>query len=73
MTTPQSIETLTYEQAFSALQTVVEALENESLPLEQSLALYERGQALLRHCAALLEQAELRVRQLNGEAVPDEG
>lgn len=72
MTTPQPIETLTYEQAFSALQAVVEALENESQSLEQSLALYERGQALLRRCATLLEQAELRVRQLNGEAVPDE-
>lgn len=72
MTTPQPIETLTYEQAFSALQAVVEALENESQPLEQSLALYERGQALLRHCTALLQQAELRVRQLNGAAVPDE-
>lgn len=53
-----------FETAFAALQENVAQLENEDLPLEEGLARFERGQALAKHCAALLEQAELKVRQL---------
>ena len=38
----------------------------EQRPLNEAIALYERGQALSKHCAALLEKAELKVRQLSG-------
>ena len=58
------IETLTYEQAFSELQTIVATLESEDHPLEKSIALFERGQKLAQHCASLLDSAELRVQQL---------
>jgi len=58
------LESLPYEQAFSELQTIVAALESEDHPLEQSIALFERGQKLAQHCAALLDNAELRVQQL---------
>jgi exodeoxyribonuclease VII small subunit len=58
------LETLTYEQAFSELQTIVTALESEDHPLETSIALFERGQRLAQHCASLLDNAELRVQQL---------
>lgn len=62
---------MTYEQSLNELERIVAALETEELPLETSLALYERGQTVSRRCAALLDQAELRVRQLAGENLVD--
>ncbi|HEY3312961.1 MAG TPA: exodeoxyribonuclease VII small subunit [Anaerolineales bacterium] len=61
---PKKVEEMTYEAAFTELETIVAALEGESRPLDESLNLYERGQALAAHCATLLEKAELKVRQL---------
>jgi exodeoxyribonuclease VII small subunit len=63
----KKMEELTYEAAFTELETIVAALEGESRPLDESISLYERGQALAKHCAALLEKAELKVRQLSGD------
>ncbi len=65
--TPRPVESLTYEEALAELETIVRALEGDDHPLEEALALFERGQALLKHCAALLDQAELQVQQLLGE------
>lgn len=56
---------LTYEQAFSELEQIVESLETAQKPLDETVNLYERGQLLVQYCAALLEQANLRIRQLN--------
>lgn len=67
MSGSKNIAEMTYEETFAELQAVVAALESEGRPLDESIALYERGQALVRHCASLLEKAELKVRQLNGE------
>jgi len=67
-TTP--IEDMTYEQAFAELETIVSALEANQISLEESLALFERGQALSQFCAAQLDRAELRVTQLTS-ARPD--
>jgi exodeoxyribonuclease VII small subunit len=58
---------MTFEQAFEELQEVVAGLESGDQALEESLRLFERGQALAGRCGKLLEQAELRLRQL----VPD--
>lgn len=58
---------LNYEQAFAELEQIVNRLESETLNLEESLALYERGQLLSARCASLLETAELRVQQLRLE------
>ena len=60
----KKIEELTYEEAFAELEAVVGTLENEEKTLEESLALFERGQALSKYCTSLLENAELRVKQL---------
>jgi exodeoxyribonuclease VII small subunit len=68
--TPPAVDKLAYEEALSELESVVEALENSQPTLEESLALYERGQALALHCAVLLDQAEQRVRRLS-EVEPD--
>lgn len=62
------VEELTYEHAFQELEGLVERLESGDLALEESMALFERGQALAERCGQLLEQAELRLRQLT----PDE-
>ncbi len=68
---PSPIESLTYEQAFSQLEQIVAALEGEEHTLDESLALFERGQALSRRCTALLEQAELKVKQILGDELVD--
>jgi len=60
---------LTFEQAFRQLGEVVEQLEGGELPLEQSLALFERGMALARLCEGKLDDAEQRVQQLVGSDV----
>ena len=60
---------LTFEQAFQQLGEVVEQLEGGELPLEQSLALFERGMALARLCEGKLDDAEQRVQQLVGSDV----
>ncbi|HUT17936.1 MAG TPA: exodeoxyribonuclease VII small subunit [Anaerolineae bacterium] len=62
-----SVEEMNFEQAFAALQETVEQLETGELALEDTLSLYERGQALARRCQDLLDQAELRVTQLGGD------
>jgi exodeoxyribonuclease VII small subunit len=65
------VEDITYEQALLELESVVDSLENEELPLEQALILFERGQALAQRCATLLDQAELRVQQITGDQIVD--
>ena len=66
-----SLEQLSFEAAFSQLESIVSALENEERTLEDALALFERGQSLARYCADLLDHAELRVKQLSGGALTD--
>lgn len=61
------VEELTYEEAFSELISIVESLEKDEHSLDESMRLFERGQALSQRCARLLETAELKVQQLNGE------
>jgi exodeoxyribonuclease VII small subunit len=68
---PKKVEEMSYEAAFTELETIVAALEDESRPLDETLNLYERGQALASHCASLLEKAELKVRQLGVDSPAD--
>lgn len=60
-----SVEKLNYEKAVSELETIIEQLENQSLELETTLKLFERGKLLLDHCQKLLTAAELKVRELS--------
>ncbi len=60
----QPINQLTYEQALAELEEIVAALESDQHTLEEVQTLFARGQALARHCAALLEEAELKVTQI---------
>ncbi len=59
---------LTYEQAFQELEVTVGQLEAGNLPLEEALALFERGQLLAARCTELLEVAELKLQQLTSAA-----
>ncbi len=58
------IAEMTFEQALAALEQVVSQLEGGQVPLEQSIALYERGDALKKHCDAKLGEAELKVEKI---------
>lgn len=62
----EGIADLTFEQAFQQLEEVVRQLESGELPLEQSLALFERGMALAKLCENKLDEAEQKVSQLVG-------
>jgi exodeoxyribonuclease VII small subunit len=61
---PPDVETLSFEDAQAELDSVLAALEAGAMDLDRSLALYERGVALARHCQALLDSASLRVERL---------
>lgn len=61
---PDDIADMTFDRALDELRTVVARLEEGGLPLEESIALYERGAALHAHCGALLDSAEARVQRL---------
>ena len=61
----KTVDRMSYEEALQELETILEALEGEARGLDQTLGLYERGRALVQHCQTLLEQADLKVRQLD--------
>jgi len=62
---------LTYEQALNELEGIIQDLETGEHALEETLAMFERGQALAKHCTKLLEEAELKVQELSGENLVD--
>lgn len=70
---PKPIEDLTFEESLVELEQIVEALEGGASqnPLEDAIKLYERGQALVTHCGALLDAAQLKVQKLAGESLVD--
>ena len=61
------VEELTYEEALAELEGIVEALETGQNALEDSMKMFERGQALVSRCNGLLETAQLRVQKLAGD------
>lgn len=50
-----------FEQALEELEGLVEAMENEQLPLEELVANYEKGSKLIAHCQSVLESARERI------------
>ena len=54
----------TPEQALRALEEVVRRLESGEVPLDDSITLYERGEALRRHCQARLDAASARIERI---------
>lgn len=58
---------LTFEQAMSQLEDIIRKIESGEVGLEQSIAEYERGVALVKRCEAVLGQAEQRVKEVGKE------
>ena len=61
---PTPVEGMTFEGALKELEQIVTRLERGEVPLAESIVIYERGDALRKHCDALLKQAEARVEKI---------
>lgn len=62
------VATLSFEAALAELEAIVQRLERGDVPLEESIAIYERGEALKGRCEALLKEAEARVEMITRDA-----
>ena len=58
------VEDMSFEEAMTELETLVSRLESAQVPLEDSIALYDRGAKLKAHCEAKLKAAEEKVAQI---------
>ena len=67
----KSSKVLSFEAALAALEQIVTDMESGKLSLDDSLAAYQRGMALLNQCRTRLEDAQQQVRMLEGEALKD--
>lgn len=66
------IKDMSFERALKELETIVGRLERGDVELEESIVIYERGEALKEHCNRLLKQAEAKVEKLtfNADGAP---
>lgn len=62
--TPESPDSLTFEQALQRLEALVQELDNDDAGLEEALQAYEEGVQLARYCLQRLDTAELRMQEL---------
>jgi exodeoxyribonuclease VII small subunit len=62
------VKKLSFERAIEELESIVKRLEEGKVPLEESVAIYERGEVLKRRCEELLRQAEARVEKITLDA-----
>jgi len=58
------IAKMPFEAALAELESIVDKLEKGSVALEESIKLYERGEALKAHCDKLLKNAEMRIEKI---------
>jgi exodeoxyribonuclease VII small subunit len=63
----QTINELSFEDAYSQLEELVAKLESGDMSLEESVSLFERGKELAAHCQSLLDKAELRVKKISDD------
>ena len=61
---PDDIAAMSFETALRELEQIVGKLESGQAPLAESIAIYERGEALKAQCEALLRQAEMRIEKI---------
>lgn len=64
MTDKTPIENMSFEDAMAELETIVRSLETGNTKLDDSIAAYERGVALRKHCEARLENARLKIEKI---------
>lgn len=67
-TNNSDVQKLTFERAIEELESIVKRLEEGKVPLEESVAIYGRGEVLKRRCEDLLRQAEARVEKITLDA-----
>ena len=60
----EDISAMNFEKALAELETIVAKLESGKLDLEESIKIYERGEALRKHCEAKLAEAEARIEKI---------
>ena len=60
----EDVKTLSFEAALQQLEEIVGKLESGRAPLAESIAIYERGEALKAHCETLLRTAEARIEKI---------
>ena len=58
------VKTMSFEQSLEALERIVDGLERGEVPLDESIRMYERGEALKAHCDRLLKTAEDKVEKI---------
>ncbi|WP_075290033.1 exodeoxyribonuclease VII small subunit [Pararhizobium arenae] len=64
-TTPNTdVSGLSFEKAVEELEAIVSALERGDVALDKSIEIYERGEALKKHCESLLNAAENRIEKI---------
>lgn len=68
MADTDDVKTLSFERAIEELESIVRRLEDGKVPLEESVTIYERGEALKRRCEELLRAAEARVDKITTDA-----
>jgi len=61
---PKALDAMSFEDALGELERIVATLEKGQAPLEESIALYERGTALKAHCEAKLKAAQARIEKI---------
>jgi len=64
MTDNDDVKPLSFEAALAQLEDIVGKLESGKAPLAESIAIYERGEALKAHCETLLRTAEARIEKI---------
>ncbi|CCE95059.1 exodeoxyribonuclease VII small subunit [Sinorhizobium fredii] len=62
--TQPDVSALSFEQAVEELERIVSALERGDVALDKSIEIYERGEALKKHCETLLKAAEDRIEKI---------
>ena len=61
---PADLAQMPFEAALAELEAIVDKLEKGAVPLEESIKIYERGEALKAHCDRLLREAEMRIEKI---------
>ena len=64
MTEVPDIEAMPFEKALAELEGIVDQLEKGAVSLDDSIRLYERGEALKKRCEELLRNAEMRIEKI---------
>jgi exodeoxyribonuclease VII small subunit len=68
---PASPAGLTFEKALEELESLCRRMEEGKLPLEESLAAYQRGAELIKFCESKLADAQARIAVLDGDTLRD--